>query len=147
MSDNTKSDCLPSKPSELIRVALADLRKCEKDKRYGIDMSDWHVPVDDDDPDEPACYVCLAGAVMAKSLGVPIGESKSCGSYYLGAPLVSDQLDALDEFRKGCVSDALGELGISSPHRTMPIPAYERGAEDFHEAMAGMADMLESEGL
>ena len=144
------SDCLPDKPSALIRVALADLRKCEKDKRYGIDMGNWHVPVDDgdpDEPDEPACYVCLAGAVMAKSLGAPIGESKSCGSYYVDAPLVSDQLAALDEFRKGCVSDALGEIGISEPHRTMPIPAYERGAEDFHKAMNDMADMLEREGL
>ena len=35
---------LPSKPSQLIRVALADLAKAERDDRYKIDMGIWHLP-------------------------------------------------------------------------------------------------------
>ena len=135
------SDCLPDKPSELIRVALADLRKCEKDKRYGVDMGDWH------SPDGSRCYVCLAGAVMAKTLGAPIGESKSAGSYG-SAPLVSDRLCALDDFRRGEVSDGLEELGILSPYRTMSIPDYDAdNPDDFHKAMSDMSDMFRREGL
>ncbi len=53
---------LPSKLSELLTLALNDLNKTEKDKRYQIDMSDWHTP------HAKACYVCLSGAVMAQTL-------------------------------------------------------------------------------
>ena len=53
---------LPDKPSELIRLALADLRKCEADPRYLIDMAQWHRPVTSE-----LCHVCLAGAVMART--------------------------------------------------------------------------------
>lgn len=44
--------------SGLIRLALADLRKCEQSPKYKINMDDWHVP-------NSRCSVCLAGSVMA----------------------------------------------------------------------------------
>ena len=53
---------LPDKPSELIRLALSDLEKCEGDSRYEVDMNEWHVPTQKGH----VCYVCLAGSVMAK---------------------------------------------------------------------------------
>ena len=140
MSDNTKSDCLPSKPSALIRVALADLQKCEKDKRYGIDMGDWHQP-----HAKLCCVVCLAGSVMAQSLGAQIGESRTPDDW---SNTVARQLFALDDFRQGDVSDGLEVLGFSSERRKTSIPEYEHDDPvPFHKAMNDMADMLEREGL
>ena len=53
---------LPNKTSELIRLAVSDLEKCEKDKSYEINMCAWHTENYD------SCAVCLAGSVMAKTL-------------------------------------------------------------------------------
>jgi hypothetical protein len=53
---------LPDKPSELLEVALRDLEACRNDPRYTIDLEKCHEPIDGQ------CNVCLAGAVIAKSL-------------------------------------------------------------------------------
>lgn len=58
---------LPDKKSELIRLAIADLEKCEQDPNYTIDMTRWHEPRYDG-----VCQVCLAGSVMAKTLNANI---------------------------------------------------------------------------
>lgn len=57
-----KAKKLPDKLSKLLQVAMEDLELCENDPRYVIDMRDWHNP-------NGQCAVCLAGSVMAKSLG------------------------------------------------------------------------------
>lgn len=55
-------DVLPDKLSELLEVALTDLKKCERSTKYRVSMLHWHTPV----PEGNACWVCLAGSVMAK---------------------------------------------------------------------------------
>ena len=78
---------LPDKPSELIRTSIRDLVLCELDPKYEIDMADWHVPYftdeacDNDDWSDAnvkTCNVCLAGAVMSKTLGYDISYKANC---------------------------------------------------------------------
>ena len=66
---------LPSKPWNLIRLAIKDLEKCEIDPNYKIDMDVWHLPPNEHiSSDDGKCWVCLAGSVMAKHFKVPISE-------------------------------------------------------------------------
>lgn len=60
------------------------------DPAYILDMEVWHLP------DEGVCHVCLAGAVMARTLNLPLEYSDGLGriSAKVGGPLV-----ALDWFR------------------------------------------------
>lgn len=135
---------LPDKPSELIRVALADLRKCEADERYEIDMSEWHLPDGDG-----GCFVCLAGAVMAKSLGAEEDDEVTPDNYFLDECGTERKLRALDDFRCGGVRAGLRELGIPMP----PMPPtcrpslYHESPVQFHADMHALADELERHGL
>jgi len=53
---------LPDKPSELLRLAVHDAKLCARSKKYVLDMEAWH------DLDRDGCHVCMAGAVIAKTL-------------------------------------------------------------------------------
>lgn len=59
---------LPEKPSALLRVALADMKLCEADPKFSIDMNVWFAP------ENQICKVCLAGSVMAQTLKTEISE-------------------------------------------------------------------------
>ena len=144
---------LPDKPSELIRVALADLAKCELDPRYRINMGTWHKPTD---TEEAECMVCLAGAVMAKSLGAPM-SMKYTPSVYAPDDVSTQKLYALDLFRTGEVIAAcerlescgaidsadLARLDISDER----MSHYEAHEEAFKREMEGLAADLEANGL
>jgi hypothetical protein len=101
---------LPSVPSQLIELALEDLEKVEKDDRYVVDMHVWHHSSPDD---EWRCHVCLAGAVMAKSLDFAPYE---CGDdpEDIMSPNLSQKLEALDCFRRGNVDQGLKYMGIDT---------------------------------
>lgn len=61
---------LPRKPSKLLRIALADLVKVERSKKYVIDMGTYHTPISEWDMEIGRhCAVCLAGSIMARTLG------------------------------------------------------------------------------
>jgi hypothetical protein len=134
---------LPNKPSELILLALADLVKVERSKNYVVDMGTFHTKYDDDEP----CHVCLAGAVMAKSLSIP--------SDVFVAPrdFESDtkrKLLALDRFRQGWASSAFIRLkrsyrrGFSFDREITP---YEEDPRAFKREMRRLAADLASENL
>ena len=53
----------PNKKWKLLELALNDLRKAERSKKYVVDMNHWYKP-------NSVCRVCLAGSVMAFSLSV-----------------------------------------------------------------------------
>ena len=59
---------LPNKLSELIELAVRDVQACEADPRYILNMGRWHAPRNG------GCEVCMAGAVMAQTLRVPLHE-------------------------------------------------------------------------
>ena len=49
------------KPSELLEVALHDMKLIAKDLRYVFDMTEWH-------DNRGKCRVCMAGSIMAARL-------------------------------------------------------------------------------
>lgn len=129
---------LPDKPSALIRVALADLEKCEKDPRYEIEMDHWHQA-------NGVCKVCLAGSVMAKSLGAE--PSKGFGP----SDFDQDQkLRALDCFRTGWIKDALFLMGFQVPYsfqHDRPVTPYAFSPDRFKATLSAISDELEAQGL
>jgi hypothetical protein len=89
---------LPDKLSELIDVTVADVELCMRDPRYRWVPCSWHEPVDN------YCGVCLAGAVMAKSLDAP-PDDMMFPNDYTGRDHV--KLLALEGLRNGDISAAL----------------------------------------
>lgn len=133
---------LPDKPSELIRVALADIRLVEEDDRYVMDMDDWHSLRPHN---TYKCHVCVAGAVMAKSLKAKRLEYVSPKNY---SPSVRKKLVALDNFRSGHINNGLAIMELpQTSNRIFNITAYEDDRELFHEDMNDLATYLESIGL
>lgn len=136
---------LPDKPSELIRLALSDLRKCEADPRYSIDMWAWHAPFLND-----RCYVCLAGAVMAKSINASITDELAPSDF---DGEISTKLNALDCFRLGDIAGGLDKLGIDTlnlPEAIEPdieIADHYSNPTQFHADMESLAAMLEKHNL
>lgn len=133
---------LPDRPSELIRLALADLKRVEEDPRYIVNMSEWHTPRG------RTCSVCLAGSVLAKTCGAPVEED------FLDIDVSRDtarKLYALDKFRLGHVHLALGYfrtviISPDVPSRLL-VTAYSVSPEAFHADMENMATVLERAGL
>jgi hypothetical protein len=133
---------LPSIPSELIRLAIADLEKIEKNPKYAIYMGDWHAV----DSYTGKCEVCLAGSVMACTLGVsPNIDSDACEF----GDDVSAKLYALNDFRTGQIGAAFWSMGIEIPDglEDQDIVSYDSDPKEFKRQMLAMADMLESKGL
>ena len=136
--ENTKT--LPDKASELIRVALKDLEACEKSEKYHIYMGTWHEP----EPTERPCAVCLAGAVMAQSLGAKTSE--------MYEPVDFDEnenkLEALNEFRDGDLAAAFEWLGVEwEGESTVDVARYfDEDSSQFKEDMNNLADKLEAAG-
>lgn len=158
---------LPSKPSELIRVALKDLRKAERSKKYVIDMGTWHEPHGDWEfnPDKGydeyvpngKCTVCLAGSVIAGTLGV--SPKKDAEPLDFGAKTRA-ALRALNYFREGSIDSAFAALRISEAKQQAAREAldllgfyyeetfYDEAAPDaFHVRLGAIAGVLESVGL
>lgn len=131
----------PSKPSELIRLALRDLREVEADPRYAVNMADWH------NPHAEICHVCFAGAVMAKSLGTPVYEYSSYCDHRFSTQW-QRSLDALDSFRLGLCWHGAGYMGLPEP-KSVPdrvVPEYAEDPSAFHLAMEALAAEYEAVG-
>ena len=112
---STTTTTLPTKPSELIRVALADLRECEADDRYRVDMWDLHSSRKGQ-RGQMVCHVCLAGAVLAQTLGAPRNRSISGRDLARYRSSVQDRLRALDYFRRGEIKAGLSCLRLTIRH-------------------------------
>lgn len=134
---------LPDKPSELIRLALSDLRKCEGDPNYEIRMEEWHRPGTDGE----TCWVCLAGSVMAKSLNA----ERDCFLYPTDFGTEGwKKLQALNSFRNGNLVYGLQYLGIHEKPGiafTTRITSYSDNREQFHLDMESLAALLQNHGL
>lgn len=130
---------LPDKPSELIRVALADMKKAQ-DKGHRIDMDHWSVE------EGKKCAVCLAGALMAET-----GDA----GYRKFDPDDFDvetrkKLYAIDDFRQGMVNSGLVVMGLSHPKpliHTREFRDFHLNAVGFAQDMNDLADELEAEGF
>lgn len=133
---------LPDKPSELIRVALRDLRRVEDNPNYKVDMMVWHMP----DKNDGICRVCLAGAVMA---GLGASPDEILNPYGYPARTVQ-KLCALNRFRQGRIDHGLNAMHIPTyewyPSDRLVTP-YDRDPEEFQLQLTLMADELEKVGL
>ncbi len=131
------------KMSRLIKIALADLAKVERSKKYVVDMDAWHGPVDDGD--EVRCAVCFAGSVMAKSLKENLTRSFDPTNF-----ISSRQLYALNYLRHGYTRSAACELGVdmdkAAPYIRYITP-YEDSPTQFKKDMRKLAKDLEEAGL
>lgn len=135
-------DTLPNKPSALIRLALADIKKVEADPDYKVDMGTWMFTrpgaVDAD-----VCEVCFAGAVLAKRLNVPPPEASKQISLdeAVGEGTLDDKLSMLDCFRSGDIVEGLMQhpgLGVIAVDTTSRLRIYERelGHLEYSDAPA-----------
>lgn len=144
-STSKSRSALPDKPSQLILVALADLRAVENSPAYNVDMDLWHcAAIDETD----TCSVCLAGAVMAQSLKIPIDETAQ--PYDLEGDEIEGKLLALNKFRQGRLKSGLELMEIEAPEgfkKNWHVVEYSTDREAFHEDMAIIAHYLDSVGL
>lgn len=59
---------LTDNPRQLILDALEDFRNVEASSNYVINLAEWYA-VEDDENGEEKCHVCLAGSMIACSMG------------------------------------------------------------------------------
>ncbi len=147
------------KPNELIRLGVGCMKLVLSDERYEISMGGWHQPIyKDDNPIPIICQVCMAGAVMAKSLGCDPRLSYSPGFFegeyvesrvYSASHAAYDPLHAINNFREGDVWDGLETLGLVGDvtnELDRIIVEYAASPDKFFEQMEKLADDLEAAG-
>jgi len=141
---------LPKKPSELLKLAINDMRELDRSIYDPFSFS-WHVPIYDDDYQFKHCRVCLAGAVLAYSLQVDCQEN--AGSYSNGGENFH-QLQALENLRQGKIGQALDFLGMNHTKYELPdrvdvkhsmFSSWEQ-ADFFLVEMDHLVDLLENAG-
>lgn len=136
---------LPGQPSALLRLALHDLEKIENDQDYTVNMINWHIYRLSLD----RCEVCLAGAVMAKTLEGDRRSNYWNVNFYQESPA----LDALDYFRVGKIGNALDCLGQTEGvySRGIPLTAtitrYQDNPKQFKKEIEELGSFLEDKGL
>lgn len=163
---------LPNKMSELINLALGDLRAVEKmKKKYVVNMGIWHSPQSELGDYEPQttqvdkCVVCFAGSVMAQTLKIPDDVKYDVG--YGGNDCFDEEtdrkLDAINSLRTGDIADAAvyldidakDVLGASNPFitindvewKTRDVAVYSEDPAQFKKDMARLAKDLAAAGL
>jgi hypothetical protein len=103
---------LPDTLSGLLRVAVRDARLVQKDPAYRLDMGTWHSPTGNE-----RCSVCLAGAVMAKTLERPADENAVPCDF---DGVLAQKLRLIDDMRCGSVMRAHCLLTGLSVHSFAP---------------------------
>lgn len=92
---------------ELLALALDDFEKALGDPKYGVGMGYWHNPgLIDRQPE--VCTVCLAGSVVAKTLGADPTRAVDPEEDFGGA--IRRRLLALNCLREGFVAEAFRYL-------------------------------------
>lgn len=125
----TKRKSLPRKPSELLALALKDLAAVERSRKYQVNMHFWHDPKA---LDSGKCAVCLAGVVLAKSLGYTPDEDTYPS---LQPEKIAHQLIALDYMRNGEIQSATELLGYKKAPGDREIVPYEDNPREFKRQM------------
>lgn len=149
---------LPSKPSDLILVALDDLKVAAQDG-CEIDMSVWHTPSTYEnleinefgilvEKDCKVCAVCLAGAVMRRAV---VDKDYAAPEDFPDS--VTFKLLALDQFRTGDLRQGMEELGFDWEifkglgfEEVVYIPEYGENPKGFLKAMTSLANKFAKVG-
>lgn len=142
-----KTNTLPDKPSDLIELAINDLEKIERSKQYTVNMEDWHTPIyqhQDYNLQMNTCEVCLAGAVMAKTLKTPYGRGVSPANF----EGLEGKLHALNLFRTGLINEGLASMCLPKiSGEPFKVPEYCLNPEGFKTKMRQIAENLRSRGI
>lgn len=148
-----KNQRLPDRPSELLKLAMADLDAVRADPQYHVDMAAWHIP-----QSNGVCAVCLAGSVMANTLGL---ESKNAIYGIETFEKLADEagangrslavkMVALDNIRRGYVAEAVEMMGyrveFENPDDARRGTVFESDHQ-FDERMQRIVGFLEYHGL
>ena len=142
---------LPDTLHELLDVALKDIDEVYKDPGYEVDMGRWHQTGADG-----VCYVCFAGAVIAKTLKVDKSVHITQPDYHWGDD-VAHKLYALDKLSEFNVIDAWGWMDGSL--RNAPDKAYDlheryssfpfrfNDTKSWYDTMHSLKDELKKAGM
>lgn len=148
----------PDKLSDLIRLALDDLRKCEENPQYTINMHVWY----HHSPDNNRCMVCLAGSVMAQTLQFAstdrLGDiiRLGCDDLNSTASRWAAGMYALNAARQGRVDFALRWwLGLDDEdvvaqygrRYNQNVIEYSDGPCAFFDTLTSIADQLSADDL
>ena len=151
---------LPDKPSELIRLAIKDMKSCARSSKFEIEMDECYY---EKSLTSGKCSVCLAGSVMAQSLSVPTEDNMRI-ILPLDFPGEEERLVSLDCFRKGeiragldtfyCTSQiypTLPPMSLQNKYiQTLWVDGFGRHAapnrQKFYKTMEAMAVDLEKLG-
>jgi hypothetical protein len=126
---------LPDKTSELLEVALRDLEACEADPKYRVAMHTWHHYLTPED----VCLVCLAGAVMAKSLDVAYNHTRN--PTFVGDEATRRKLFLLENLRDPSCSLNRDAVTIFSQFR---CPTYQH--ENFKPYLRALIEYYRGRG-
>ena len=136
------SNELPDKPSELLALALFDLEKVERSSEYEVIMGDWHQP-----KKSGVCEVCMAAAVMAKTLKVDRLITRMPSDFETDT---EKKLCAIDYLRRGDLTVALYVLGFDHPRflvGEIDVVDYQDDPQQFKKDMQDLIKALKGEGL
>ena len=143
---------LPGKPSVLIKLALDDLRRAEKSRKFTVDMYNWVVAGDPSmNVGMDRCTVCLAGSVMVGTLKLNIDKAVPGREATPSADFPNEQsaLHAIDNLRQGSLATAFGNLDLDFPDHFLEdvdVDGYDDNPGKFKRQMSQLAKALEKEG-
>jgi len=128
---------LPDKMSDLLEVALKDLRRAERHPLFTVDMGVWI------QPRAVRCAVCLAGAALKFELDI-----KSIDQVISGNDAGRKAL-ALNSLRTGSVSHAARFMGLDSKgyepfDRSVSLYGVHR--REFHRDLRQLVTDLRAAG-
>lgn len=169
---NNLNQTLPNTLHELIVLAVKDMKLTEKDKKYYILMSTWHqspnsftVQSQINELDQPRlkkaeCVVCMAGCVMAQTLGVRLldyatpavfGDSRKRKLVALDSVRdynIQAAVNNFYEYNKAIIALEVHELVINKLTENGRVTTkYASNKKQFYSNMLFIAKILKSQNI
>ena len=134
---------LPDTLHGLLELALRDFDSVAQDPAYKVNMRAWLRKAGG------VCHVCLAGAVMAKTLKIaPSEDDHFLGLGYFDCPLgVASKLRALDYLRDGMLREASEQLLVRTDFPDYLVTLYDTDATQWREDMDALLAYLKEKNL
>jgi len=143
------TDQLPAKLSELLQLALDDLRKSEADDKVVVDMSYWlrdrelYEETEGDLAAPVQCVVCMAGSVMIHTLKAIRHITSYPRDYNYKT---SGRLRAIDQLRVGNVAAAASLVGADTTISMRDITCYHEDRAAFVADIEQLIQELREDG-
>ena len=125
---------LPDTLYGLLELAMEDYEKVLQDDRYEVKMAAWHAPIE-----EGKCEVCLAGAVMSKTLRVDIDNFAYPNSFI---DTIERKLLAINALRTGDIAEAGYQIGKEIQGGDREVADYDDNPDKWEMDMHVLIDEL-----